>query len=665
MNYTTYRSINRITPPKNVSCRIIAVQELEAWYYDDGLGDPWWEMGTSKKPYKFLVTLSINRTTHSSHLTRKPFEYNGLDVSRGLWLGGLSTAKSYKITSVESKTETQVICVIEDEDRHNIFSAVSGSGNGAPGSEDALIFELGDDGLPAFDPLPASITATVTTLRSLMVIESRFRKFNQNFRLKFFQLNHGFEESDVLKLNPDTNLFEKATSSDFYIVGTVISAGPGPNYFYLTPNTRFIQDIEPGLPGRAGDFVWIDEVTGQMTNTKGNNQFPAYIQMTNPRICFVTGSIASPTITTTSNVTLNKVAVTFNAGQSLQNMVDAVNIGTPQHGVYALVGSPKLSLTASVNVNIDATNVENYTFKINGVTIVAKKPGMLLASNPTRLGNKDLMKVINERTCDHGVVASIVANRLVLETPDGRAMNFENVIPTTTTGLEKTFLEATGFQANNSSLPANRLMLVRTDGGEITITQLTGSFLADTGVYSVNNGALPVALVVDKSMLANQGYSVPDMTALNELEHVKDGDHAFVQDWNGYAEWGYFIKTEDEWVRISDYDTARSDAYTYSVNVDAQSNSPVIIGRINKGSRIVDVTIVVKTAFDGTEPSITINTSSGDTIVHQDYADITDVGEYKTNPSYTFDGVGEEAIIANFDFGDSTTGSMTILVSYV
>lgn len=664
MNYTTYRSINRTTPPKNLACRITAVQELESWYYDDGLGDPWWEMGTSKKSYKFQVTLAITRTTHSSHLTRKPFEYNGLDVSQGLWLGGLSTAKTYKITSVVSKTETQVICILEDEDRHNIFSASGGSGNGTPGPEDAIIFELGDDGLPTFDPLPG-IAVSIASLKSLMQMESRFRVFNENIRVKFFQLAHGFEESDILKLNPETGLFEKATSSDFYTVGTVVDIGPGPNYFYLTPTTKFIQYIEPGLPGSAGDFIWVDTETGEMTNDRGGNVFPTYIQMTNPQPCFVTGSVASPTISVNSNVTVNKIPLTFNAGQTLQNAVDVFNLKTPEHGVFAEIGSPRLTLTAPINVNIDATNIEKYTFKINGVIHEVTKPGMLLASNPARLGNKDLMKVINERTPQTGVVASIVANRLVLETPGGQGMTFENVIPTTTVNLEKTFLDATGFQATNAPLTANRLKLSRLDGGEITITQLTGNFLADTGVYSVNNGMLPIALVVDKSMIANQGYSVPDMEALQMLSNVKNGDQAFVQDWNGVGEWGFFVKTNDEWTKVSDFDSARTDASTYAVDVFPDSESPLTLGRISTGSRIVDVTVVIHQAFDGTNPEIVVKTAGGDVVMSNNLVDMTMTGEFKTSPSYTYYGAIEEEIIVDFTSDGSTVGSATVVISYL
>ena len=77
-HYLDYSSINRYRPSKVLAATVNTSVELESWWYDDGLNDPWWRgasgAGTNAgRPTKFRVTMSITASSHSSHLTREKY----------------------------------------------------------------------------------------------------------------------------------------------------------------------------------------------------------------------------------------------------------------------------------------------------------------------------------------------------------------------------------------------------------------------------------------------------------------------------------------------------------------------------------------------------------------------------------------------------------------
>lgn len=663
-NNLTSSSIRKYLPSKVISGVVTDIFALESWLYDDGYGDPWWQ-GSTGAPCRWTITADVYSATHSSHLTRVPQIYNALDLVPGMWVFGDGEAKALKIVSILSVTDSQIQCVVEDVDRYNTFAdpAQTGVGIFSPG-RNLIFFELGDDGLPILNPLPAN-----TDIASVSQVEARFRVFNPVVENRFFQVNHGFKEGQVLKLDPTTGMFVQANSNDLYVVGTVTAVGPGPNYFYLAPSTKIITNLEPGLPGSAGDVIWLDATTGDRTTEQTGSLAPLYVKMTNEVTCFTIGTVANPTTWDGTTIKLNNHTITFSdvgGPVSTVDILSTINSYTTNTGVIASMGSPATMVVGGTQYPTN-TPTSDMEFEVNGVPItVAQSPSVNFGTGGD-IGWWDVIRAINEQTFNHGVYASFDTNTgyVNFRNDAGGDITFTNVTPSTTTGSFKTLTDMLGVSASNPAASADFVQLVRSDGGQITITDVIGSFTADTGLKSAANGSLPLGLVVDKTMNANSNYMVVDIVARDALTNLKSGDQVFVQSADD-GEWALFVRVGSSWTKIADYDSAKTDADTLEITITPESDSVITLGTVSSDSRIVNVTVVVSEAFDGTNPVITIGTTlDSSAITGSGNNDLTAVGSYETSTSYTYSGAGEGDIVVYFTSGSSSTGVAKVIVSYL
>ena len=83
---TNYIDVNK--PAKVLICTADTINGLTKWPHNDGIGDKWWDGGASSRYYQWTVQLTVNAQSHGSHLTRKDFQYNGLDIQVGDWIAG-------------------------------------------------------------------------------------------------------------------------------------------------------------------------------------------------------------------------------------------------------------------------------------------------------------------------------------------------------------------------------------------------------------------------------------------------------------------------------------------------------------------------------------------------------------------------------------------------
>jgi hypothetical protein len=662
-NTNSYGSLSKYLPSKVISGQSTSIKPLESWLYDDGTSDPWWQ-GAGGLPCKWILTATVNQVTHSSHLTQQPYLYNGLDVTPGMWICSSSDSTSVRIDSIISQTTGSIQCVVEDVNRYNTFRDPTSGGNGIFGYPSSIIFyTLGDDGLPKLDPLPIAVDPSL-----VVQIESRFKVFNPNNEYRFYQVNHGFVEGSVLKLNPATKMFENSTSTDIFRVGTVVSVGPGPNYFYMAPTTKFITDLEPGLPGTVGSVIWLDSTTGEMTTTPNNSKVPVYIQMTDPIASFTIGTVDNPVAYDGFGFTINKVAVNIHGGADAiptSDVITAINNLTVDHGVTASMGSPVNKVVGTVS--FPSTNVSpNMVFTLNNVTIAVAPPSITFGNSGT-VGWWDFVRSINEHTAEHGVFATVDPNTgfMSFEHAAGEAIVFANVTPTTSAGGISTFTDTVGVALNNQPATASKLKLTRSDGGQIIISDTVGSFFANAGITSSANGTLPLALVVDQAMYANASYMVNTIADRDVLANLRSGDQVYVQsDLDG--EWALYVKVPTGWTKIANADSASTDAKTLEVQISNTATGPILLGNISSGTRIVDIAIRVDTVFDGT-PTITVGTSgSPNAIFDSQNADLTVLGTYETSSSFvasTTDGTDVDIYV--YLSGAATTGSATVIVSYL
>lgn len=658
-----FDSIKKFLPNKVIAGDATTLQTLESWLYDDGLGDTWWQ-GANGAAYKWKLTATINPTLHSSHLTRSPKTYDALDISPGMWVMSYVESKALRVVSILSKTPDTIECIVEDVDRYNTFNDPNQLGLGSFGTPSSILFfELGDDGLPILSPLPIALDSAIIVSQ----VEARFRVFNPTAQVSFYQVAHAFNSGDVLKLDSVSKIFVKASADDIYIAGTVTAVGPGPNYFYLSPSTKFITDLSPSLPGNAGSIIWIDPETKELTTTPNIGKSPEYIQMTDAIPTYVIGLLDNPTTWDGTQITINKSLITLTGSLEITSseIIDAINALTTEHGCVASF-SPPANTFNGVNGFYSTTIDGQMQFKVNGALITVTGPSIFYGTSGD-IDNYDLMRCINEMTYIHGVYTTVDPDHgwLSFSQAAGGSIDFENVFPLTSTSTNKTFIDFVGVSASNPSGNATRLKLVRNDGGEIIISNIAGTFTDDVGLQSAENGQRPIALVVDKSISATSTSMATDLAALNAIQNPRSGDQVYVQNGKTPGEWELYVRTGATWTLIADHDSAKTDASTMTVEVSKTSPASVSLGNMSNGTRIVNVTVVVSEAFSSAA-SLNVGTDDAiDVVLNDDIIDLSIVGSYESNTTYIYSGVADGELFVHLDSASSTSGKAKVIVSYL
>lgn len=662
-NNLTNSSIRKYLPSKVITGYASEVINLEGWLYDDGTGDPWWQ-GAAGSPVRWILKAEVYTSAHSSHLTRVPNQYTGLDIQPGMWVFATNEAKALRVVSITNKSDATIECLVEDVDRYNTFTDPTSSGVGAFTSANNLVFfELGDDGLPVLNPLPP--TADVAIISQ---IEARFRVFNPTVENRFFQIAHGFKEGQVLKIDATTGKFVQATSNDLYLAGTVVAVGPGPNYFYLSPSTKVIKNLEPGLPGKAGDIIWIDPVTGDRTVDANGSLVALYVKMTNSAPCITVGTTDDPVSYQDTTFKLNNELITLVGNEGvvdLQSIIGEINAKTDKHGVTASMGSPSNIATGSVAYPM-ATPVKPMEFMLNGIETIVHTPSVIFGESG-QIGWWDVVRAVNEQTDKHGVYASFDTNTgfVGFESARGDDIKFVNVYPELTSGDDMTVTDMVGIPEESLAMMPTRLKLVRDDGGQIVISDVMGSFVYDTGIQSADNGALPLALVVDKTMSASSSMVVSNLAAMNALKNVRSGDQVFVQNGVTAGEWELYVRTGEVFTKITDYDSASTDSKTLSIDVDFNSVSPILLGNISDGTRIVNVSVVVTEEFSSSAVLSVGVIGQPEAIMSSSIIDLTVNGSYESGTSFMYSGEEDGDVYVFMDAGASPFGRAKIIVSYM
>jgi hypothetical protein len=678
-NNNKYGSIARFLPAKVISGNIVSVENYESWMYDDGLGDPYWQ-GANGISYKWLITANIDSgITHSSYLTRIANIYTGLDITNGMWVMATDSAPSVRINEIKAQSDYTITFIAEDVDRFNTFNDTTSSGDGIFNTSQGtqiVFFQLGDDGLPMFNPLPTTINgADPNFMFNVAQVESRFRVFNPTEEVQLYQVNHGFTAGDIITIDQSTSQFRNANSSDIFRLGTVTVVGPGPNYFYVEPVTKILMNLEPSLPGPVGGIVWIDPTTGDISTSSSNSNAAVYMKVSPAVPTFSTSSIAASTLSTYNGFgfSINQVQLVL-AGtaadpQPVSYLIDLINSATAEHGVIAQMGSQPTSIVGTVPTPTAVLQGANMQFAINGVTVTVTPPSIVFGVG-SQLGWWDFVRAINELTDQHGVYATLdIGSGLITLTNNfGSAITIEDITPAATSGGHSSFKDACGFPSIILAGPANYLQLIRPDGGPIVITDNinTGSYLISSGgINSAANGSLPMALVIDQSMYANANYVVPNIAARDALSNMRVGDQAYVQaDANG--QWAMYLYTASGWVLTADKASAATDANTLELTVTPTTQASQAIGVVSASSRIINVTVQVTTAFDGTA-SVSIGTNAAsEAIMAAANIDLSSLGNYEIDSSYVYaDSMTDFGVYVYFTPNGASHGQATVIVSYL
>ena len=670
MSYKTSQ-IELNVPNKVLGVNVSSITGKTQWAHANGSADRWYSGGSSPKFYQWTITFSVTAQTHGSHLTRKDREFNGLDVTVGDWIAGATTGQCLKIISVSAKSSSSVTCVVEDVARYNTFKSNTGGGIFNTGS--CVVFTLNESGHPMLDPLPSGIVSSDFYAN----VNSRFQYLNPQLNYLLEKTAHGFSVGDVIAVS-DTGDFVKANaalvSKSF---GVVVEAGPGPNSFMVSPNNRII-DFVPAIPGNAGDFVYADTDGDLTTSDTGKIMF---LKIADAVPTSTIGSAINPTVPDGTVVVFNGQSLTFNGAgfsSTLAETVTQINglsntnivantspapttVDSSASGTaYGLVGG-YTNFSAIFNAGSGNTTV-NFTTNAAGQSAY----GIAVAIP------EDMATDINAASIPN-LTASFTSSVLTLTEANGNAINIYNGTNDSNGNPFVGSSNVSGLPATISASTGSKLKLDRVDGGPIDIFDSTGNFENNTGVFSVHNGMFPLAMNVEQGIRSASVTVVTDISARNALSPTT-GDQAYVID-NGVGEWALYLYDGTSWTKVSDEDSANTDAQTLTYNVTAPvggfgNSTNNDMGNVSPGGKIQSVSVEIHTAFTGgsQDTTIEVGTQSDTDFLHgQDDNDPSSTGGYITNPEYVWpsSNTAELEVNARVNHYGATAGNATVKVTYI
>lgn len=652
-------------PSKSLAGQVTSSTSTEFWPYDDGSGDPYWEGGASPKPYRWELSIDITTQSHSSHLTRVPNQYTGMDVNVGNWLssgGGIAL----KIISVISKTDSTVTVIVEDVFRHNLFKSQTARGIfSVPAS--VVIYELNEDGIPLLDPLPATVTFATSFYPNVM---SRHNQYSDEDNVLLEQVSHGFAPRDIVAVDNTSNQFVKATSDNRIVVGRVSENNLSPDSFTIDPVGKVVE--LDSLIGDIGDIVYTDG--NQLVTT--DTQVPIYIKLKDYTNTTIRGTSSGPT-TSGNVIKVNGVDVTISGTGTVSDVVSDINALTSSHNVTASSVTAELSVSSTEGYSygqIAAFVTNSPQISINGVTVTLTTTTTgdeLYPGTPNLAVEQDMAVDINAASIPDVVAEVTAENILTIKNTTGGTLTLTNIdndangnpIFSPSAGTASCTALVEGSYGPSTDV---FLFLEGPDASEITLVNNAGNttnILSDLGIYSAENGIKAKALYIAEGLRKGENYMALNNTQRESL-NVIVGDGVYVED-GGNGEWQYWLYTSTGWELIATEDSARTDADVLSLQLTNADTGTHLIGTVSNNSRVTNVTIEVTQAFDDINSTLNVGDATvNNRLMSEDIIDLTEVGTYTFTPSYVYDGGGDTDLNAYLNTGTSTVGTLKIIISY-
>lgn len=669
MSLINYKSsqIKLNVPNKVLPVNVSSISGTEYWDHANGSGDIWYSGVGTKKYYRWEITIEVTAQSHGSHLTRDDFTYNGLDIVVGDWIAGASSGQCLKVVSISSKTTTSVTCVVEDWLRYNTFKSTTGNGIFNVGS--AVIFGLNENGLPMLDPLPGTVSTDFYA-----TVMSRFQYLNPLLNYVLEQTSHGFAKGDVIVST--SSGFAKANSTTMAkMVGVVVEAGPGPNFFMVSPNSRII-DFEPGIPGSRGDYIYVD-TDGDLTTTDTGKIAFLKIQDAIPTV--LTGTVDNPTVPSNHTVIFNSYTTTFTGSGNvvLANIVSQINSNTSNHKIVAS------TVPTATEIESDGANTayglvgglvpfSAYISTGSGNTLINFTSN---GSQYAGVSTPQDMKIDIDAAGIANLTVSATATVLSFTEANGNAINIYNGNADTSGYYFVGASNISGLPATTSATGAQRLELTRSDGGEILIYESTEFFRVNTGVASGHTGMYPLALNVEQGIRSGATTVVANIAARDAL-NAQVGDQAYVLN-AGNTEWALYLYNGSAWVQIANQDSSTVDAKTLTTTftcpvVGFGSSTNQTIGNISQGRKITTISVTVNTPLNGhsSAPSIEVGTAANVRLFMASTTnDLTETAgsTFFVNPEYLW-GASESSelqIRARLNHYGATSGNVTVKLTYI
>lgn len=661
-------------PTKVLSSSVTDIRGLEFWPHPNGTDDPWYSGAISRKYYRWEITMRVSGQRHGSHLTRDDFEYNGLDVIVGDWIAGASDGKALKIIEISAKTRTTVTCVVEDWLRYNTFKSASGNGMFSGGS--AVIFTLNEDGNPILDSVPTTVSS-----QFYYAVTSRFHYFNPQINFVLYEPDHGLKKNDVVSVTNDGYVKSNSLTAS-QMIGVVTEAGPGPDYFIISPNNRIVS-FDPGIPGDSGDYVYVSP-SGELTNTSDPNaNKTAFIVVKKAEPTVIRSTQSSVTVPNGTVLTVNNTDVTLtgdNGTANAQEVVNLINVDSNLHLVVGTIDSfptQLVSNTSQSNYGVIGgyAPFSAYIDSGSGNTLVTFNTSGSQYANIA--SPQDMATDINAANIAN-LSATGNVSTLIIEETNGNAVTITNAsgdingIPfagnSSITGFDLTYEENTD----------DRITLTREDGGEILIYEDSDVFQTETGIVSAHTGTLPLAMNISRGVRTSGGTIVVGTIAdRDSLTTPIIGDQVYVTN-TGSGEWALYLYTGDvgtPWEMISNADSATTDAKTLTHTFNLQGSgitSNGNMGRVSLGRKITTVSVIVEEELSGFTqmPVIRVGTDiEPNLFLSPSHIDLTDTTTFFVSPEYVYDdgdaSINEEMLVRTVFDHYGATGRVVVKVTYV
>ena len=150
----------QLSPPKVLAINLTQADPLELWGSEPYPGQPW----------KFSATITVDPHLHSDIEPPLTGIYDGMNVEVGDFIT-TNAPRMLQIVEIQSQTNSEVRCTLQDTDRLNGMIDPNQAGESAIQLGFGLLFTA-PNGIPLLYPLPGDIGAI--TGQNLVEILSRF-----------------------------------------------------------------------------------------------------------------------------------------------------------------------------------------------------------------------------------------------------------------------------------------------------------------------------------------------------------------------------------------------------------------------------------------------------------------------------------------------------------
>ena len=657
---TSFIGLNK--PAKVLSGSVTSVTPVSLWPYPNSTDDPYWSGSSNPQYYKWEVSFTVAERTHGSNLTRTPFRFNAQDIEVGDFVAGALDGKVLQILSISSKTNSEVVAIVEDRLRYNTFRDPMGLGLFSSNG-DVIFFQINELGFPMLDPLPGEAGSDFFTN-----VMSRFQYMNPLTNYLLEKPMHGFEQGDSVCI--ENGIFELSDPDNIdRFIGTVVYPGPGPDQFILRPANGII-DFVPGLPGNVGDYLYPSlDGSGDLTASDASRR-PIYMKIADAIITSTTGTGIDPIGTNGDVVEINRIPVTLYSTSSgdgtygLEEAVALINAETTNHKVTAVKVGAATEVFSDIAGQGSAYGIiagyTPFSATINGVTVnfTTTTSGSAAYGDPAVADQNDMVVDINAAKIPDIVASVINGSDIKLRHNAGGAITIVNI---TADANSNNFAGASSLSSLPETTSANTttsaLRLIRLDGGPLTIRDFSGQFLDMAGVMSGQNGRYALGLNIEQGIRSSGITVVASMVGRDALNALV-GDQCYVIN-DGNGEWATFVYSGSQWTKVGGERSVAVDARTITETVTLPG-ATTTIGTVSEDRRILNVSVtVLQDLVDA--PNFTINV--GSTVIWQ----FSQNGSSKVG-TYTVDSdlitSSREDVVVDIP-GNTATGNIRVEVSYI